>query len=750
MTIKRMTARFGKLTGDTLNLGKGLNVIIAPNEGGKTTWSGFIRTMLYGLKGEEWEEGGLTDISRYTPWDGSEMEGEMVVEWGGETVLLTRKDEKGRPFAYFTALSELTGQIVPELLGNQCGDVIVGASQDVFLRSAFIGHGGNLTVNSAPDLERRMAALVSSGQEDVSYAQVDSTLSGWLRHRRQGKNGLIPQLERELVTLKENREKLIENQKKLTVLLKEEEQLLIKREEAEEGLSIYRKIEKKELNTRFAQAKAQMEETQQQFELLNRQQESFLRLPSRSTLLEMEENLLEVKGLEPQIRQIEQAIMQVEDRLETTQKNGEDARFPLMNANQALAQIEADLDEIKELEEKLEKTKGTTWKHWITGLGCGVGVSLFGFSVPSQATLFGLVGGFTFICVSGLGIMASIAGNKRKQEQLDETYSFYEVATVPEIQEAGRKYVAVQEEINTLNEQITQSYRGLEDMRKRQREAHKKVIEEVGSFAPEASNLTACMEAVAKGLRVEEQFGTVSEKLEKERALYQELLEQGGEEWNTMEELVPPKTSKNDLELAKERLDSQYEKVATEIRGMEELQEVLGDLVSLSAKESMLEGEVERRRQEYRAIAIARKGLERAAETVQDRFYPELNRLAGDYFSRLTGGKYNSISLTRELEAYIVPKGEETPRTTMALSQGTVDQIYLAVRLAVADLCLSKGELSPIILDDALISFDQHRMEYALDLLAEIGDKRQIILFSCHGREGKYLRNHPKAKILAL
>lgn len=751
MIIKRMTARFGKLSGDTLNLSKGLNVIIAPNEGGKTTWSGFIRTMLYGMDQEGQDSPGMiADRNRFAPWDGSSMEGEMVVEWGGDTIVLARKDFEGQVFSNFKATSKLTGKMLEDLSNGRAGEALVGASEDVFLRSAFIGHGGNLAVNSAPDLERRMAALVSSGQEDVSYAMVDDLLEGWLRYRRHGKNGLIPKLEEELVTIKENRNKLLEHQKTLTVLLKDEEELSKKIEKIDGDLSIYRRINKQDVNSKFVVAKAELEEMEGHHKNLVAQRDQFLSIPPRAELLNMEESLIEVKAMEPQIRQIEQAIMQVEDRLETTQKNGEDSRFPLMNATQAMAQIDADLEEIRDLERKVAKSRSNTWKHWVMGLVCGVGVSLGGFSVPSQSTLFGLAGGFTFICVSGFGVMMSIASCKRKEQQLDETYNFYEVATPPEIRDVGTRFVALQDEIATLNTQISQSYRGLDDMRKKQREGHEKLLDMVNIFAPSAANLVACGDAITKALRVEEQMEKTSEQLEQRRAIYQELLDLGGEELTTLEELVPPKTPLKDLEMAKERLDRQYETLENEMKRIMDVQEALGDLVALSAREAKVELEVERRRQEYRAVAIARKGMERAADVVQQRFYPELNRMAGEYFTQLTGGKYQSLSLSRELEAFIAPRGDEPARSSMALSQGTVDQIYLAVRLAVADLCLSKGELSPIILDDALISFDQHRMEFALDLLAELGQKRQIILFSCHGREGKYLANDPKAKIIAL
>lgn len=49
MVIRNMTASFGKLQGDRLELQPGLNLIEAPNESGKSTWCAFLHAMLYGV-----------------------------------------------------------------------------------------------------------------------------------------------------------------------------------------------------------------------------------------------------------------------------------------------------------------------------------------------------------------------------------------------------------------------------------------------------------------------------------------------------------------------------------------------------------------------------------------------------------------------------------------------------------------------------------------------------------------------------
>ena len=145
-----------------------------------------------------------------------------------------------------------------------------------------------------------------------------------------------------------------------------------------------------------------------------------------------------------------------------------------------------------------------------------------------------------------------------------------------------------------------------------------------------------------------------------------------------------------------------------------------------------MEEELERRRREYQAISIAMETLQQANAQLQQRFSPQLNRAAGALLSRLTGGKYHALSLDKELEASASGERDVLPHSALYLSKGTVDQIYLAVRLAVCDLCLPDA---PLVLDEALAAFDDVRAKRALELLQELSAQRQILLFSCHHRD---------------
>ena len=143
----------------------------------------------------------------------------------------------------------------------------------------------------------------------------------------------------------------------------------------------------------------------------------------------------------------------------------------------------------------------------------------------------------------------------------------------------------------------------------------------------------------------------------------------------------------------------------------------------------------------YLAICHAQEALESAVRELQRRFAPDITRRAGTYLRRLTGGVYDRICVDEDLTVLAARDSETTLRTASWRSEGTADQMYLALRLAVWEVLAPD---SPLVLDDALVRFDQGRMERALDLLRELGGQRQILLFSCQDRERAYLdRKNP-------
>jgi uncharacterized protein YhaN len=234
----------------------------------------------------------------------------------------------------------------------------------------------------------------------------------------------------------------------------------------------------------------------------------------------------------------------------------------------------------------------------------------------------------------------------------------------------------------------------------------------------------ACM---ASEQEAEDAEGALEEKRKRQEAL----------ESTTLSELDFANGSTEAARLGRELSDARREKerLAGELARLEGGMEAMGDpLVMRSSIESM-ESEYEEIKREYDAISLAVEVLRSADSELQSRFSPELGRKAAEYMSVMTGGKYNSLLINRDFTARAGASDGSPAREAEYLSAGTLDLLYLAVRLAVCELAMPEGEKCPLILDDALVNFDSEREAQAMKLLGELAKERQVILFSCRDEE---------------
>ncbi|HAN71934.1 MAG TPA: hypothetical protein DCQ36_10175 [Actinobacteria bacterium] len=113
---------------------------------------------------------------------------------------------------------------------------------------------------------------------------------------------------------------------------------------------------------------------------------------------------------------------------------------------------------------------------------------------------------------------------------------------------------------------------------------------------------------------------------------------------------------------------------------------------------------------------------------------------AGELLEALTGGRYVALS-SREghdgRRTLLVHRRDQSPAEIGELSEGTADQVYLALRLAGLDVRLAQQQEHgvrplPIVLDDVLLAFDDDRTAYALTALAQWSEGKQVILTTHH------------------
>jgi uncharacterized protein YhaN len=133
------------------------------------------------------------------------------------------------------------------------------------------------------------------------------------------------------------------------------------------------------------------------------------------------------------------------------------------------------------------------------------------------------------------------------------------------------------------------------------------------------------------------------------------------------------------------------------------------------------------------SLTVISREVERHRQKHQD---PLLAR-ASTLFSRLTLGQYTGLraELDESDEPFLcaVHKSQKTVRVA-GLSDGTRDQLYLALRIASIERFCEQSSALPLVLDDAFIHFDDARAEAALSVLGELCEKTQVLFFTHHAR----------------
>ena len=752
MNIKRMTATFGRLSGQTLTLAPGFNLVEAPNEGGKSTWAAFLKAMLYGIDTRDRDKKGyLADKNRYQPWSGAPMEGELVLEWQGRDITIRRSPRGNTPFGAFSAVYTGTEEPVPGLTAASCGELLTGVGREVFERSAFLGQSGSLAITAAPELERRIAALVSSGEEDVSYSQAEGRLKEWLNRRRVNKSvGRIPQLEGELSQVRASREELEQLTGALNALAAEERGLRRRKEALEEELAAHRQLAQLQLDRRFTRAAEELAQAREALDALRKEQSRFGSIPRREELKRAQGELAYLKALEPEIKNGEEALAQAEEALDQARAAARDDRFPGQTAEQAAEAVKRAEAGCAALEKKAAVWSLAAKLFPIAGAVLALGMIGFGLMEGRSILDASILVWFIVFAITCLFGAANYNMFKRWRAKEEQILARFGVTAPEELEGVLEDYRSRAAAADQAAQQVRLVREGLSDRQARRENSRRDLFDFVHSFAPEAKDLFGCSAALSRALSLEERETVARAKLEGAQNLYDALKAQGGREADPAAPVpAAPERPMEETAALLGAAQADLERTARALNVALGRQKAVGDPAALAARQEALEEELARRTQEHQAIAAALEGLKAANAQLQERFSPQLNRRAGEYLARLTGEKYTSLSLNRELEASAAGAGDVLPRRALFLSKGTVDQVYLAVRLAVYDLCLREHHV-PLILDDALAAFDQERMERALDLLVELSREEQILFFTCQSREGTYLARTPGVERVAL
>lgn len=634
MMIKRLDATFGKLEGESLELHDGLNVISAPNESGKSTWCAFVRAMLYGVDSSERQKAGfLPDKMRFAPWSGSAMQGSMQLESGGRDITITRTTKTASaPMREFSAVYTGTSVSVEGLNGNNAGEMLTGVSRDVFRRSAFVEQG-KVAVTHSAELEKRISAIVSSGDEDCSFTEADGRLRQWQRKRRFNRHGRLPELEDEL-------------------------------------------SHKKQLLAELSDAAQQRENMSAELERAKQECERIEAEVIESRKVVRKEALSSLQGVRNEVNAATERHDKAAERRDSCRAALCACAIGERKPEEAKAEVKTDLENSMKLKERSER-KSSPVLAIILMILCGALVAA-GFLLPDL-----MIHAFVAAAVAlAAGIALFIRASRRKTENYEaakqrrKLLAKYKAESEDDIAASIDEYLELYKNYAEAQRAEKESAEALAVVRRRQEQAESKTLTQLdftGGDNQAAQLSRRLTEARAKCSRISAQMAEHSGRLA-----------------------------------------------------------AMGDPLVLGSEISRMEAEYAEISAEYDAIALAIDTMRKADEDIQSRFSPALGKLAAEYMQFVTDGKYDGVMLDRDFSATVHEAGGNVPRNAEYLSAGTLDLMYLAVRLAVCSLALPESANCPLIIDDALVNFDADRRRQAMALLEKIAQERQVILFACN------------------
>ena len=137
---------------------------------------------------------------------------------------------------------------------------------------------------------------------------------------------------------------------------------------------------------------------------------------------------------------------------------------------------------------------------------------------------------------------------------------------------------------------------------------------------------------------------------------------------------------------------------------------------------------------EWSVYRLAQYLLESAREKYEKERQPHILKLSAEIFRKMTCGGYSRIALPSESRDIVVFDESENPVDVKFLSRGTLEQLYLSLRLGLIRSFAENGVVLPVVMDDVLVNFDPERASKAAEALLDLGETHQVIFLTCHPR----------------
>lgn len=657
------------------------------------------------------------------------MQGRMDILSDGRALTLQRDTRRANaPMGNFSCTYTGTGTPVEGITAQNAGEQLLGVPRDVWERSAFIGQNA-LAVSQSAELERRISSLITTGEEDASFTESYERLKKQLNRRKHNKTGQIPVLERDIAQLHQSLQELdaLEQQARQA---QEEVSALTQRVDGlrHQAAQQQAQIRQERINA-WHRAARTAEEAQRRADILA---EAAAPLPDDAAL-----SLLEGQA----------AALQSDMVALTGQRSAaNEARTAAAEAHAVWEAHPLYPDDAAALERRAASIAPAKAPSLLLPAAdglllaiCAVLAVVFRAASPQRWIFAGMA--LLAAALTVFSVCLRRRAIRQEQERVDRDRAA--------LAEQTASYLPLRDRAAQTDEAARRAGAILSGAEESCRSRLLTLLTQVQRFAP-AADLSGAQIALSDARRSRDTLAD-ARRTAREAAVGRDALQsQLSEEDLTRPPMpvIPIAGGSVELELSQAQTAladarSRYDHLLGRIRGLDRSSDLTDQL-------SQKREELARLQQEYDAITLAMTALEQANIILKNRFSPALGARTAEIFSALTDGRYDKVLLSQDMALSAEQSGDPMSRSIRLLSQGAADQLYLAVRLAICGMVLPEEKHVPLLLDDALVSFDDRRLRAALDVLLAESERRQILLFTCQTRERDYLAGHKNVTVLAL
>lgn len=765
MLIKKIDIEnFGKFSGQSINFSPNFNLIFGKNEDGKSTLMSFIKMMFYGNSSKSSSDILKNIRKKYSPWNGAPMSGAIEFETDDGNFRLHKEFKKTSTSDKVTVLNLDTGEKHPELAVSEIGETFFGMDLGEFERSVFIENFGGFSSDATGDsLAMRISNMSVTGDENFSQTAITQRISSAKEEliSKSGKKGLLVDAKLRLERLEAQLETFYTESKAQFSLMTDISTLKSEISDIESSLENIvlfekRKYAEKELSILVALLE-KLEKKQEIYDLLKK---SFLDLKDLQSFITHGNELK--KQIDESFSSSQNAYESIPDSVyinlhdleQKSETSDRDIAFLANNIIPAKKNFENALIRCK------KKRTFAAFSLLALSIALGIGsLFVFKFHIALALCLTGIIAFLAIFPKSTTKLFKNISVMLAKQEFENSLLllSFYDEnlknASVDDIKTRiqSQKSMLEAEILKILEENKCCTVEELKTKTVSHQNSHlASVLGETNKLKQTFTLNVSQFKEVTDFNEAWSFFDEIYKLSEKLQSLSDEI------------KILAVSTETTDINL--DAIKRQFESIKNfldssnhckadpkDSRKLKELlrekRNLLGELQSkvvppsqdehqLLALIEETQAEISKLTERHNALSLAGNALEMAINEMNKGLGSHLSKKTSEYLSRLSGGKYSDVLVSRDLNIETRNNLSDGYHEWKFLSSGAIDRTYLALRIAATDICAEKYNPLPLFMDDILAQYDDEScldtLRFLKDYIKNSGSVSQVFFFTCH------------------